>query len=163
MADVSPSADSGPILIVTSTDFDDGAELDHVFFANAWGQCSGDNVNPQLSWEGAPEGTVSFAITMRDLSASDWSHWIHANIPASITSVDTGGSESLEGISGRNAAFEVGYFGPCPPSPDHRYEFTVWALDTMLELPDEPTYPDFFHASKDHILAQGSIIAIGSP
>jgi phosphatidylethanolamine-binding protein (PEBP) family uncharacterized protein len=28
--------------------------------------CVGDNVSPQLSWSGAPDGTKSFALTMVD-------------------------------------------------------------------------------------------------
>jgi Raf kinase inhibitor-like YbhB/YbcL family protein len=152
---------TGPSFVVTSTDFVDGGGLDVRFSANAWeGQCSGDNLNPQLSWEGAPEGTVAYAITMRDLSAGNWSHWVHVNIPADITSVATGESGSLPGVVGRNASPGAGYFGPCPPGPGHRYEFTIWALDAELDLPAEPTYQNFFTASRDHILGQASIIGV---
>jgi Raf kinase inhibitor-like YbhB/YbcL family protein len=150
----------GPF-ILSSEDFADGGTLDKRHFANDWGQCSGDNLNPHLSWDGAPEGTASFAITMRDLSAGNWSHWLVANIPADVTSVDTGGSDALPGVAGRNAASTIGYFGPCPPSPGHRYEFTIWALDSVIDLPGVPTYPDFFHASQDHVLGQASLIGIG--
>ncbi|MBN2177188.1 MAG: YbhB/YbcL family Raf kinase inhibitor-like protein [Demequinaceae bacterium] len=149
-----------PVFVLTSADFNADGPLDTRHSANAWGQCSGGNLNPQLSWEGAPEGTVAYAITMRDLSAGNWSHWVHVNIPAAITSVATGGSASLPGIVGRNASPGTGYFGPCPPGPGHRYEFTVWALDAELVVPAEPTYPNFFSAAEGHILDRASIIGV---
>lgn len=151
------------VFVVTSTDFVDGGVLDLTHHAAAWGQCSGDNLNPQLAWDGVPSGTASFAITMRDLSAGDWSHWVHANIPADVTSVGTGQSDSLPGTPGRNAASTLGYFGPCPPGSNHRYEVTVWALDTILDLPDKPSLSDFLRVADGHILTQGSILGVASP
>jgi Raf kinase inhibitor-like YbhB/YbcL family protein len=153
----------GPSLTVTSTDFVAGGELDPRHSADRWGHCSGENLNPQLSWSGAPEGTVTYAITMLDRSANDYSHWVHVNIPAGVTSVATGGSATLPGVAGRNDSPSIGYFGPCPPGPNHRYEFIVWALDAELDIPAEPTGREFFTAAQGHVLAQGSIIGLYSP
>lgn len=38
------------------------------FVFNGFG-CSGDNLSPQLSWNNAPKGTKSFAITAYDPDA----------------------------------------------------------------------------------------------
>ena len=55
--------------------------------------CTGKNLSPQLSWDKAPSGTKSFAITAYDPDAptgSGWWHWIAFNIPASVNSLDSG-------------------------------------------------------------------------
>lgn len=150
--------------VITSPDFADGEELADSATANAFdGQCTGDNINPALEWTEAPAGTVTFAITMLDQSASGWVHWVHANIPADVTSVAQGGSAELAGVSGRDQATgEAGYFGPCPPGPNHRYVFTVHALDTALEL--EPGFSglDLTIAMQDHILGSAEITGMRS-
>ncbi|NLF04965.1 MAG: YbhB/YbcL family Raf kinase inhibitor-like protein, partial [Actinomycetales bacterium] len=129
----SPAAsESAPAAAFTlsSTDFTDGSELAEEFTADAFsGQCRGENLNPALSWEGAPAGTVSFAVTMVDVSADDFVHWLHAGIPADVTSVGSGAAGELPGVAGQSATGQFGYFGPCPPTPDHEYVFTVHALD----------------------------------
>ena len=153
-------ADVGAHLSVASSDFVDGGYLDARHSANAWGQCHGTNLNPQLAWRGAPSATVTFAITVIDLSAGDWVHWVHANIPATVTSAATGASATLPGVPGVTGAGTTGYFGPCPPGPDHMYEFTVWALDSPLNLPEHPTFAAFTQAAAGHILAQGAIVGL---
>src|SRR5258708_20310672 len=57
---------------LTSTTFKDGTMMPKKVanmnqpVANPNPNCVGDNVSPQLSWSGAPEGTNSFALTMVD-------------------------------------------------------------------------------------------------
>ena len=153
-------ADVGAHLGVTSSDFVDGGYLDTRHSANARGQCHGANLSPQLTWDGAPADTVTFAITAIDLSAGDWVHWVHANIPATVTSAATGASSTLPGVAGVTGAGTTGYFGPCPPGPDHKYEFTVWALDSILTVPNLPTFAQFVNAAASHVLAQGTIVGL---
>jgi phosphatidylethanolamine-binding protein (PEBP) family uncharacterized protein len=55
--------------------------------------CVGDNVSPQLSWSGAPEGTKSYALTMVDPEGRGGLgvfHWVAYGIPPNVTSFAEG-------------------------------------------------------------------------
>jgi Raf kinase inhibitor-like YbhB/YbcL family protein len=126
-----------PSFTVTSTDVTDGQPLkdDQV---NDKG-----NTSPQLSWEGAPEGTRSFVVSCFDPDApivSGFWHWVAVDIPVDVTSLDTGagaGDESLPGgaFHVRNDFGEKAFGGAAPPQGDqvHRYFFVVHAVgeDTL--------------------------------
>ncbi|KJF83667.1 kinase inhibitor [Photobacterium angustum] len=131
------------IFTLHSQDIVEGQLKDKRFSFNSFGH-DGDNVSPQLSWENAPEGTKSFAITCFDPDApteSGFWHWQVINIPASTTSIDQGASGKLAaGLEMRNDYGFNGYGGACPPEGHgmHRYQFTVWALPVeKLEVPDD--------------------------
>nr|WP_113866448.1 YbhB/YbcL family Raf kinase inhibitor-like protein [Brenneria salicis]NMN91464.1 hypothetical protein [Brenneria salicis ATCC 15712 = DSM 30166]RBP62686.1 hypothetical protein DES54_11523 [Brenneria salicis ATCC 15712 = DSM 30166]RLM30654.1 kinase inhibitor [Brenneria salicis ATCC 15712 = DSM 30166] len=132
---------------LSSTSIAEGAQLENTYVFAGFG-CDGDNVSPQLSWSGAPDGTRSFAITAYDPDAptgSGWWHWNAVNIPASVTSVELGASGNgtmPEGtIEITNDYGAAGFGGACPPPGEvHRYIFTVHALSTeQLELPENPS------------------------
>ena len=123
---------------VTSESFKDGdyLSLDHILAESYGFGCAGKNISPQLSWSGAPEGTKSFALTCYDPDAptgSGFWHWVVANIPPDVTSLDLGASGSnmpAGSIETRTDVGQPGYAGPCPPPGDHphRYLFTVFAV-----------------------------------
>ena len=161
----SPSdAESTTAFTVTSADFADGDELAKSATASAFeGQCTGDNLNPALAWANVPEGTVTLAIAMTDESANGWVHWLHANIPADVPGVAAGASADLAGVTGRDQAMgQPAYFGPCPPGPNHRYVFTVYALDTELALEESFSFSDLVVAIKDHVLGKTQITGMAS-
>ena len=121
---------------VTSTDVQDGKELAR---AHVHGSAGGENVSPQLSWSGFPAETKSFVVTCYDPDApivcGFW-HWIAVNLPASVTSLDTGAGASDDTLPAgafhaRNDFSENGYGGAAPPPGDmvHRYYFVVHAVD----------------------------------
>lgn len=95
--------------------------------------CGGENVSPDLTWSGAPEGTRSYAITCFDPDAptgSGWWHWIAFDIPASVNALGQGQPVPAGTREWDNDYGYAGYGGPCPPpGPAHRYVFTVHALD----------------------------------
>ena len=127
-------------LVLTSESFNDGDYLanDHIL-SEAYGfGCAGGNLSPQLSWNGAPAGTKSFALTCFDPDAptgSGFWHWVVVNIPADVTSLDLGagsgeGSMPAGALQTRTDFGAPGYGGPCPPEGDHphRYLFTLHAV-----------------------------------
>ena len=101
--------------------------------------CDGKNISPPLEWKGFPEGTRSFVITVIDPDAAEedgWRHWILANIPRDITSLEEGASTNglipKAAIEIQNDFEKTNYGGPCPPKGDqpHHYVFTVYAINT---------------------------------
>ena len=120
---------------LTSPDIAEGQQLSSEFVFQGFG-CEGGNTAPTLDWSGAPEGTESFAVTVYDPDAptgSGWWHWFAFNIPADVTSLPGGGE--VNGVQLMNDYGAEGFGGACPPPGEvHRYEFTVHALGTTLEI-----------------------------
>lgn len=129
-------------LILKSEDFSEGDMLshEHVLSADFGFGCAGNNLSPQLSWEGfVPEGTKSWAIACFDPDAPTgcgfW-HWLVVDIPLSVTSLPRGAGDAGRGllpppaVQIRTDFGKPGYGGPCPPvgANIHRYIFTVYAV-----------------------------------
>ena len=99
--------------------------------------CTGPKtLNPPLSWAGAPSGTKSIALVVDDSGApiTPFVYWIVFDIrPAT--------SEIQEGLlppgarQARNSAGRAFYDPPCPGPHGHTYRFTVYALNSVLNLP----------------------------
>lgn len=112
--------------------------------AHVYSSCGGEDVSPQLSWSGAPEGTKSFALMVYDPDAptgSGWWHWVLFNIPADVNELPEGAGNPKNGLipeafQVRNDYGSPGYGGACPPEGhgDHRYQFRLFALG-VEELP----------------------------
>ena len=125
---------------VTSNNFQEGGRIAdvHVLSAEYGFGCSGGNRSPHLRWEGAPEGTKSFAVTAYDPDAptgSGFWHWVVVNIPPNVTELpegagNPGGQLPAGALLTRTDIGQPGYIGPCPPEGDgdHHYQFTVFAL-----------------------------------
>jgi Raf kinase inhibitor-like YbhB/YbcL family protein len=129
----------GGEFLLSSPDFMEGSVLQQEQVLNGFG-CTGGNRSPELRWSGIPTGTKSFAITVYDPDAptgSGWWHWVVFNIPATVRSLaGNSGDVNLSvlpvgAIQSRTDFGTAGFGGACPPAGDgeHRYEFTVWALD----------------------------------
>ena len=129
---------SMPTFELTSTDISSGAPID-ARFAYTGAADGAENVSPQLSWAGFPEGTQSFVVTCFDPDAptpSGFWHWVLVDVPASVTSLDAGagaGSATLPGdaFHVRSDWSTKEYGGMYPPDDDraHRYYFVVHAVD----------------------------------
>jgi Raf kinase inhibitor-like YbhB/YbcL family protein len=154
-------------LTVTSEDVSDGAPLPETHVFDDWGM-TGGNESPQLSWNGAPEATQSFAITCFDPdapTASGWWHWVVVDLPSSVTTLRRGagsGDATLPG--GFHIKTDYGtaaYGGAAPPQGDHphRYFFAVHALDVESLGVDPETRPAVvgFNLAM-HTLARGFVV-----
>jgi Raf kinase inhibitor-like YbhB/YbcL family protein len=129
-----------PTFTVTSTDVREGAPFAAAQMSAVFGVPGGQDISPQLSWSGAPEGTKSFVVTVFDPDAptqSGFWHWAVADIPADVTELPTGAGDSAgSGLPAgafqlRNDGGLAQYIGAAPPAGHgpHRYFITVHALD----------------------------------
>ncbi|HVT67285.1 MAG TPA: YbhB/YbcL family Raf kinase inhibitor-like protein [Trebonia sp.] len=93
--------------------------------------------SPPLTWAGTPAGTKSIAVVMDDADApiTPYVYWV-------VFDIGPGTSALLEGQLPKGARQALGTAGlgrydpPCPGPAGHKYRFTVYALDTVLNLPD---------------------------
>ena len=77
---------------VTSDDIQAGQELAQPQRSGIFG-AGGEDISPQLSWRGFPDGTRSFAVTVYDpdapTAAGFW-HWAVVDVPADVTELAAG-------------------------------------------------------------------------
>jgi len=154
---------------LTSPEFKDQDPLQLVHEFDGY-DGTGQNRSPALQWQGAPEGTKSFALTLYDPDAptgSGFWHWILYDIHSSVTELAAGlGSTDATdlGASGTQATNDygaTGYGGPCPPKGHgaHHYHFKLFALDTdRLDVGANAKIADVEHAAQQHAVAQGELV-----
>jgi Raf kinase inhibitor-like YbhB/YbcL family protein len=170
----------GATLEVTSSTFTENGPLPDSAIYNdiyqganictANGAVGGDQ-SPQLEWSHVPPNTRSFVVVLYDTTAA-FTHWGIYNVAARVRMLpqNAGSVGSSYGSQINNDFGDPSYDGPCPPAgvaPDaHHYVFTVYALDTDLEVSALPNFPAnaetlyhaLIHAARDgHVLASGSL------
>lgn len=165
-----------------------------------------DNVNPHLSWSTVPEGTRCFALIChdydvpsvgddvnqedREISAElprvDFFHWVVADLPADLRTIEegafasgvvVGGQQVADGPYGSHQGINdftnwfsgdpdmegdyYGYDGPAPPWNDsiiHHYVFTVYAVDIeSISVAADYTGRDLREAITGHVLAEANV------
>ncbi len=100
--------------------------------------CSGDNLSPEISWNGVPASAKSLALVVWDQDApvsGGFYHWLILNLPAASKGLAEGAGNlrSHKALPGSiqlvNDWGDPGYGGPCPPGHSrHRYHFILYAL-----------------------------------
>ncbi len=145
---------------LSSPAFSDGGFIAEKYAYKLGKQCSGENYSPPLEWKGVPEGTKSLLLTMIDPDGGNWVHWLLANIPADAGSLAEAVNGPDTGIAGRNDFGGVGYSGPCPPSGTHHYVFTLYALDTVLDVKPGVSYKTIVPLYRDHVLGKAVLTGL---
>ena len=128
--------------------------------------CDGADTSPQLEWDAPPAATKSFALTVVDYDApvGSFVHWTLYDLPPEARSLPGGVPTQAQlpdgSRQGQNDFDKVGYGGPCPPEgSSHRYTFSLYALDSKLNLASGATRTQLEAAVKGHILARGQLVA----
>jgi Raf kinase inhibitor-like YbhB/YbcL family protein len=149
------SGENNVALTISSKSFTNGGDIAKKF------TCDGEDVSPELSWNGAPAGTKSFALLSDDPDApvGNWNHWTLWNAPPESRGLPEGTKKVAQLPDGTQQGLndfpKVGYNGPCPPpGKPHRYYFKLFALDAKLTLKQNSGKRDLETAMKGHILAQ---------
>ncbi len=127
--------------------------------------CDGNNINPPLRFSDVPQGARSLVLIMDDPDVptsiradGNWDHWLVWNIPSETKEIAEN-SVPQGAVVGKNTGGQNAYGGPCPPDREHRYFFKLFALDTVLDLPDDATTKsDLLMAMGNHILAQAELM-----
>lgn len=125
--------------------------------------CNGEDLAPELMWSSPPEGTQSLALVFNDPDAGSqgWVHWVLFNLPPDLRGLPEGQSAEAipaESVNGANSWGTGGYGGPCPPpGSTHRYVFSLYALDTALDLPEGSTRAEVLAAIEGHVLAEAEL------
>jgi Raf kinase inhibitor-like YbhB/YbcL family protein len=117
-------------------------------------------MSPVLAWQGVPAGTAALVLFVDDPDGRDWVHWSVLDLPGADGGLHRGVSPTADPPQqGRNDFGRVGYGGPCPPSGNHRYRFTLYALAAPLALTGHPDGATVRAAlAKAAILAQVTLV-----
>ena len=125
----------------------------------------GEDISPELHISEIDKNAKSLVIIMDDMDhpIPAYNHWVIWNIPVMqvIPENIPHGScvEQLGGaIQGRGYGKNK-YRGPKPPfNWVHRYQFNVYALDCVLDLPSNTRKRDLLAALQEHILQMGRLV-----
>jgi Raf kinase inhibitor-like YbhB/YbcL family protein len=123
--------------------------------------CDGEDVSPPLSFEEAPDGTMSLALVLSDPDAPDMTfyHWVIFNMDPA-TKVIAEDTIPTQGVMGKNDVGNLEYAGPCPPQGIHRYIFRLYALDAELSLSEGASAIDVEQATEGHVLEMAELIGL---
>lgn len=159
-----------PPLLLSSTAWEDGGVIPDKY-TQAAGPAA---VSPELTWSQVPPGTKSFVLLLHDpepvLNKStkmDITHWLIWNIPATSRGLKEGVPAGTLPDGSRQVSLRAnGYMGPgAPPGPYHHYTFELYALDTVLDVPQgtpkdaAQTRVAVFDAMEGHVLGKAELVA----
>ncbi|HKB45047.1 MAG TPA: YbhB/YbcL family Raf kinase inhibitor-like protein [Chitinophagaceae bacterium] len=115
--------------------------------------CEGEDVNPPLTIENIPGEAKTLAIIVDDPDAREatWVHWVMWNIPVTHHLKEN----HVPGVQGINDFGRQRYNGPCPPRGTHHYYFKIYALNSVLDIPEDSNKLQLEKAMSNHIIAFG--------
>ncbi len=134
--------------------------------------CEGEDISPTLELAAIPAGARALALVVDDPDApgGTFVHWLIWNLPGNLAEIPEGVPQDDvlgdlgEAAQGENDFGEIGYRGPCPPPGDgeHRYRFTVHALDAELDLEPGADRDELDAAMEGHVVGTAQVAGVYS-
>ena len=140
------------VMRILSPAFSNGSDIPERY------TCAGLNVNPCVFIEDIPPEAKSFCFVVDDPDSANgyWVHWVVYDIPI-ISQIN---EDSVPGKQGLNSFNKKCYSGPCPSEGKHRYFFTLYAIDKMLNLDEGITIEDLKDVMTGHVIAEARLLGL---
>lgn len=133
----------------------------------------GADTSPPLNVSAVPDGAETLALIADDPDApreKPWVHWLIWDMPAAADTIPEGYPPSGDGKAfdqakqGTNSFSNENqrYRGPYPPEGhgEHRYRFTLFALDTTLGLEAGANRTQLEDAMDGHVIEQDRYVGV---
>ena len=140
-------------LTLTSAAFADGGAIPVQY------TCDGADVSPPLAWDSVPDGVEAYALIVEDPDAGGFIHWVLTDIPGDLRELPEDQGDAI-GAPGVTSFAHSGWGGPCPPSGEHHYVFTLYALSAPLTVDGAATADDVRNAADRVLLASGQLTGV---
>jgi Raf kinase inhibitor-like YbhB/YbcL family protein len=121
----------------------------------------GNDISPELRLSEIDERAKTIAVIMNDMGhlIPAFNHWVIWNIPiVKIIPANIPHGKTVETLPGAIQGRGYGkhrYRGPKPPlKSSHLYQFNVYTLDCVLDLPATSRKRDLLKAMEGHVLQQ---------
>jgi Raf kinase inhibitor-like YbhB/YbcL family protein len=122
---------------------------------------AGEDVSPEVSWSGVPDGTRQLALICHDPDAPlphGFTHWVVYGIPPDTSGIPEGGGSTF--MEGGNDMGNQGWNGPSPPEGHgaHHYYFWLYALDTEVDAEPGLARVELLERIADHVIEQARVV-----
>ena len=146
-------SDAASTITVTSDAFAEGDTVPERF------TCDGEEVSPPLAWSGGQGAAWALVVDDPDAPGGTYVHWVVVDVAGATTSVGAG-QVPAGGVQIANSAGDTSYAGPCPPGGEHRYRFTVYALEAPTGLTRGASLDDALDAVGKQATARGTLMGV---
>jgi len=143
--------------VLKSKSFENNGKIPSTYTAD------GKDISPQLYWTGLPKDTKSLVLIVDDPDAKKvvrrtWIHWIVKDISPYVKELPENVIISnIDAKEIKNDFDKTKYCGPYPPKGEHKYVFTLFALDKQADFNDKITPKAFRKKMGKHILAEAQL------
>lgn len=142
---------------ITSSKFKQGEPIPSIY------TCEGYDWNPPIEFHDVPKQAKSLVLIMHDPDVPTdirpdglWVHWIVYEIPPDAKGIAE--HSRPPGTNGKGTNMRTAYMGPCPPDKEHRYFFTLYALDFMPDWEKGLEKAEVEKRMEGHIIAKAELM-----